>query len=65
MSASDWFSRKVSRFTAGEKKETKVAVDQSERAQAAPKKIAVGAGKPARSSHERLKATLSQKDEAL
>jgi len=65
MSASDWFSRKVSRFTATEKIQTKVAVAQSERAQAAPKKIATGAGKPARSSHERLKATLSQKDEAL
>ena len=65
MSASDWFSRKVSRFTTTEKKETEVAVTQSERAQPAPKKIAAGAGKPARSSHERLKATLSQKDEAL
>ncbi|NMM06877.1 malonyl-CoA decarboxylase family protein [Polaromonas sp.] len=65
MSAADWFSRKVSRFTATDKKETKVAVAQSERAQAAPKKIAPGAGQPARSSHERLKATLSQKDEAL
>ena len=65
MSASDWFSRSVSRFTATEKKGSKTAEAQAERAQAATKKIALGAGQPARSTHERLKATLSQKDEAL
>ena len=65
MSASDWFSRSVSRFTATEKKGSKTAEAQAERAQTATKKIALGAGQPARSTHERLKATLSQKDEAL
>jgi malonyl-CoA decarboxylase len=65
MSAVDWLSRSVSRFTAGDKKESKTAEAQSERARAATKKIAFIAAQPARSSHERLKATLRRKGEAL
>jgi malonyl-CoA decarboxylase len=65
MSAADWLSRSVSRFTASDKNGSKTDAAQSGRAQAAPKKIATVAGQPVRSSHERLKATLSQKNEAL
>ena len=66
MSAADWLTRNVSRLTAGEKSLTeKTAAGHTERAQAATKKIATGAGLPERSTHERLQATLSHKDEAL
>jgi malonyl-CoA decarboxylase len=65
MSAVDWLSRSVSRFTASEKNGSKTAPAQSDRAQAAPKKIADGGGQLVRSSHDRLKATLRQKNEAL
>ena len=66
MSAADWLSRSVSRLTAGEKGLTeKTAAGHTERAQAATKKIAPAAGLPVRSTHERLQATLSHKDEAL
>ncbi|MGH8833183.1 MAG: malonyl-CoA decarboxylase domain-containing protein [Polaromonas sp.] len=65
MSAADWLSRSVSRFTAAEKSASKTASAQAQRAQAAPKNIAPGAGLALRTTHERLKATLRQKDEAL
>ena len=63
MSAAEWLSRNVSRFTAGDK-----GAGASAPAPAAPstgKKTASGASLPIRSTHERLQATLSHKDEAL
>jgi malonyl-CoA decarboxylase len=66
MSAADWLNRNVSRFTAGEKNlAEKTATAVTGRGQEATKKIANSPGLPARSTHERLQATLSQKDEAL
>ena len=68
MNAADWLNRSVSRL-AGEKNTEKVAVAPVPTAQTAPKKIATAtlpevlpAG---RSTRERLKATLRQKEEAL
>jgi malonyl-CoA decarboxylase len=58
MSAADWLSRNVSRFTASDKAGAALRNGR-------PKKKAGTAALPARSTHERLQATLSQKDEAL
>lgn len=58
MSAGDWISRSVLRLTAGDKGAAGVHV-KSPAARTAPAKA------PERSTHERLQATLSQKDEAM
>jgi malonyl-CoA decarboxylase len=73
MSAPDWLNRSVSRLkkastgtVEGEKQMQKVPVAQSNAAQTAPKKAAIQ--EPAvsgRSTRDRLKATLRQKEEAL
>jgi malonyl-CoA decarboxylase len=72
MSPPDWLNRSVSRLSGqksapnDEKKASKEALDQQIRAQAAPKKIAVeDAPATGRSTRDRLKATLRQKEEAL
>lgn len=71
MSPPDWLNLSVSRLSGQksaekEKKVTKVAPDQQTRPQAAPKKIAIDETLPAgRSTRDRLKATLRQKEEAL
>ncbi|RYX98033.1 MAG: malonyl-CoA decarboxylase [Comamonadaceae bacterium] len=62
MSAGDWISRSVARFTTSEKAVDKGADkggDKSASAKAALPKA------PERSTHERLLATLTQKDEAM
>ena len=72
MSPPDWLNRSVSRLSGqksiknDEKKASNVSSDQQIRAQAAPKKIAQEEPKPTgRSTRDRLKATLRQKEEAL
>ena len=65
MNAVDWFSRKIPGLSPTDKSPSKTAANQTERAQSAPKNIANSSGQPARGTHERLKATLRQKDEAL
>ena len=68
MSATNWLNRSVSRL-AGEKNTPKTPVNPAEKAQAATKKIVnstLPESLPAgRSTRERLKATLRQKEEAL
>lgn len=68
MSTPEWLARSVSRFSSG-KKEEKSAAAVTDTAQTAIKKVATGAGQeavqPQRSTRERLKATLRQKEEAL
>jgi malonyl-CoA decarboxylase len=63
MSAAEWLTRNVSRFTAGDK--GGVGNTPTQAAPSAAKKAPPGAGLPVRSTHERLQATLSHKDEAL
>ena len=72
MSPPDWLNRSVSRLsgqknaTADEKKALNVPDDEQIRAQSAPKKIAAEDLLPSgRSTRDRLKATLRQKEEAL
>ncbi|WP_309681089.1 malonyl-CoA decarboxylase [Polaromonas sp.] len=68
MSAADWFGRRVA-LPATDKKPSKTAAAQVDSAQTAPKKIATAnppeAPPAGRSTRERLKATLRQKEEAL
>lgn len=72
MSPPDWLNRGVSRLSGRKSTENdetnalNVSEDQQIRAQAAPKKIAFEEPKPnGRSTRDRLKATLRQKEEAL
>ena len=72
MSPPDWLNRSVSRLSGqksaqnDEKKVSKVLADQQIRVRAAPKNIAYDDTMPAgRSTRDRLKATLRQKEEAL
>jgi malonyl-CoA decarboxylase len=65
MSAADWLSRNVSRFTAAEKFLLKSATVAPEKVQANPKNAASGSSPVGRSTHERLQATLRHKPEAL
>ncbi len=69
MSPPDWLNRGVSRLRGNvkaEKQVPKVPAAQQIRAQAAPKKIAVeDSPSTGRSTRDRLKATLRQKEEAL
>ncbi|MEO8024334.1 malonyl-CoA decarboxylase [Polaromonas sp.] len=69
MNAADWLNRSVSRFAGDKKIASKVPEAPAVAMPAAPKKIASGAAAetlPAvRSTRERLKATLRQKEEAL
>ncbi|MDP1740349.1 MAG: malonyl-CoA decarboxylase [Polaromonas sp.] len=69
MNTSDWLARSVSRFSTGKKTEEKTAAAVTGSAQPAIKKIANGVlpdgVQPQRSTRERLKATLRQKEEAL
>jgi malonyl-CoA decarboxylase len=63
MNAPEWITRSVSKLRAGEKLESKVAVAPVDSEQEATKSVANGSG--VRSTRERLKATLRQKEEAL
>ncbi|WP_341914503.1 malonyl-CoA decarboxylase [Polaromonas sp. YR568] len=69
MTAADWLNRSVSRFSGDKKATSKPAETVVVAASDAPKKGASGASLevpvPARSTRERLKATLRQKEEAL
>lgn len=69
MNAADWLNRSVSRFSGDKKSALKVPESPAAVAPAASKKIAAGASSetlpPVRSTRERLKATLRQKEEAL
>lgn len=69
MNAADWLNRSVSRFSGDKKSALKVPESLAAVAPAASKKIAAGASSetlpPVRSTRERLKATLRQKEEAL
>lgn len=69
MTAADWLNRSVSRFSGDKKTVSKQAEAAVVSAPDAPKKVASGALPealtPARSTRERLKATLRQKEEAL
>jgi len=69
MSTSEWLVRSVSRFSSGKKATLKTAADTAEPAQPPGKKIGAGVlpdpVQPLRSTRERLKATLRQKEEAL
>ncbi|WP_341922599.1 malonyl-CoA decarboxylase [Polaromonas sp. YR568] len=69
MTAADWLNRSVSRFSGDKKAASKPAEAVVVTAPDAPKKGASGASleapAPARSTRERLKATLRQKEEAL
>ena len=72
MSPPDWLNRSVSRLSGqksaenDEKKVSKVPPDQQTRGRAAPKNIAFDEVLPTgRSTRDRLKATLRQKEEAL
>lgn len=69
MNAADWLNRSVSRFSGDKKTSSKVPETPVIAAQAATKKVASGPSSetlpPVRSTRERLKATLRQKEEAL
>ncbi len=69
MNTSDWLVRSVSRFSSGKKDEVKTATADNGPAPSATKKVAnaalTEAVQPQRSTRERLKATLRQKEEAL
>ena len=69
MNTSDWLVRRVSRFSSGKKNEEKATEAVTGQALSATKNIATaeppGAVQPQRSTRERLKATLRQKEEAL
>lgn len=69
MNAADWLNRSVSRFSGDKKNASKVPETTAVTAPAATKKITTGASSetlsPVRSTRERLKATLRQKEEAL
>jgi len=69
MNAADWLNRSVSRFSGDKKEASKMAEPIGNTGSAAPKKIASGVSSEAlpqvRSTRERLKATLRQKEEAL
>lgn len=69
MNAADWLNRSVSRFAGDKKTSPKVPESPVIAAQTATKKIASGTSSetlpPVRSTRERLKATLRQKEEAL
>ena len=69
MNTSDWLVRSVSRFSSGKKNEEKAAEAVTGQALSATKNIASaappGVVQPQRSTRERLKATLRQKEEAL
>ena len=69
MTAADWLNRSVSRFSGDKKATSKTAEAPVVSAPDASKKGASGAlpeaPSPARSTRERLKATLRQKEEAL
>ena len=69
MTTSEWLVRSVSRFSSGKKATLKTAVDDAEAVQPAEKKITNSVlpdvVQPVRSTRERLKATLRQKEEAL
>ncbi|MCY7370845.1 MAG: malonyl-CoA decarboxylase [Polaromonas sp.] len=69
MNTSEWLVRSVSRFSSGKKDEQKAAVADISVAHPAIKKIADSVlpdtVQPQRSTRERLKATLRQKEEAL
>lgn len=69
MNAADWLNRSVSRFSGDKKTVSKVTEAAVATAPTATKKIATGASSetlpPVRSTRERLKATLRQKEEAL
>jgi len=69
MNAADWINRSVSRFSGDKKQTSKEPEATASPAQAATKKTAATASADAlpavRSTRERLKATLRQKEEAL
>ncbi|MDI1339047.1 malonyl-CoA decarboxylase [Polaromonas sp.] len=69
MTAADWINRSVSRFSGDKKTVSKTVEAAVAAAPDASKKVAPGAPSeapsPARSTRERLKATLRQKEEAL
>ena len=69
MTTSEWLVRSVSRFSSGKKEPLKTAVNNAESVQLTEKKLTNSVlpdvVQPVRSTRERLKATLRQKEEAL
>lgn len=65
MSATDWLSRSVSKFTASDKKSASPAEARADKGKAAPDAGTANRSAAPRSTAERLKATLKQKGEAL